>query len=59
MSRRKLEAVSMRTWRTIEDVTEFWHERAAIREYDGGASRADAEAGALLDVAGIASARPR
>lgn len=27
----------------------FYEERAAVREYDGGASRADAEAGAFAD----------
>lgn len=27
-----------------------WDERAGIREYDGGQARADAEAGAYLDV---------
>lgn len=33
-----------------EPVLELWAERAAIREYDGGQSRADAEAGAVEDV---------
>jgi hypothetical protein len=31
-------------------VLEYWNERAAIREYDGGQSRADAERDALKDV---------
>ncbi len=33
-----------------ETVLELWAERAAIREYDGGQSRADAEAAAVDDV---------
>ena len=39
---------------TIDDLTdderEHYEERAAIREHDGGQSRADAERGALEDV---------
>lgn len=31
---------------------ELWSERAAIREFDGGMARPDAEAAALIDVAG-------
>jgi thiamine pyrophosphate-dependent acetolactate synthase large subunit-like protein len=31
---------------------EWWEERAAIRQYDGGQSIEDAEAGALHDVGG-------
>ncbi len=34
---------------TSADWREHFEERAAIREHDGGASRADAEAGALAD----------
>lgn len=37
----------------IEDVTELWHERAAIREYDGVKRRVDAERLALDDVADV------
>lgn len=33
-----------------ETVLELWAERAAIREYEGGQSRADAEAAAVEDV---------
>ncbi|MFN0252576.1 MAG: hypothetical protein ACKV2T_37210 [Kofleriaceae bacterium] len=33
-----------------ETVLELWAERAAIREYEGGQSRADAEAAAVDDV---------
>ena len=35
----------------LTDATEFWHERAAVREFDGGAPRDEAEAMALGDVA--------
>ncbi len=55
MSPRKLEALAMRLGRDVDDLTELWTERAAIREYEGGASRKDAEAGALLDVGGFFS----
>lgn len=34
-----------------EDPLEHWAERAAIREHDGGASREEADAMALGDVA--------
>ncbi len=33
-----------------EHLVERWSERAAIREYDGGMSREDAETSALADV---------
>lgn len=37
----------------VEQAKREWHaERAAIREYDGGMSRADAEAAAWDDVGG-------
>lgn len=51
-TRAKLALIAKRNGRTLEDVTELWVERAAIREYDGGARRSDAEAAAMLDVAG-------
>ncbi len=35
---------------SAETVLELWAERAAIREYEGGQSRADAEAAAVDDV---------
>lgn len=35
---------------STEAVLELWAERAAIREYEGGQSRADAEAAAVDDV---------
>jgi hypothetical protein len=34
----------------FEHVLESWNERAAIREYDGGQSRSDAERDAIKDV---------
>lgn len=34
----------------ILTIQEWWAERASIREYDGGMSRADAERAAVLDV---------
>lgn len=40
-----------------DPVLELWAERAAIREYEGGQSRADAEASAVDDVR-IALATP-
>jgi len=45
-----LRAISRTTHRTLDDVREHFTERAAIREYDGGMSRADAERAALDDV---------
>jgi hypothetical protein len=35
----------------LMDAIEHWAERAAIREFDGGLARADAERMALIDVA--------
>lgn len=48
-----LARIAKRSGRTIEDVTELFIERAAIREYDGGKKRADAERDALDDVADV------
>jgi hypothetical protein len=36
--------------RSVDDVSELWSERAAIREHDGGMSRGDAERAAFDDV---------
>jgi hypothetical protein len=36
--------------RPVLDVLELFNERAAIRQYDGGLTRADAESAALQDV---------
>ena len=47
---RELRAISRATKRTLGDVREHFTERAAIREYDGGMSRAEAERAALDDV---------
>jgi hypothetical protein len=49
----RLALLAKRSRRTVEDVTELWHERAAIREYDGGKRRKEAEQLALDDVANI------
>lgn len=49
----RLALIAKRSRRTLDDVAEFWHERAAIREYDGGKSRKEAEMLALDDVANM------
>jgi hypothetical protein len=43
-------ALAERLGLPAETVLEQWAERAAIREYEGGQSRTDAEAGAVEDV---------
>lgn len=45
-----LRAIARTAKRTLDDVREHFTERAAIREYDGGMSRAEAERAALDDV---------
>lgn len=47
----RLALIAQRSRRPFDHVTEAWEERAAIREYDGGKSRKDAENDALDDVA--------
>lgn len=47
----RLALIAKRSKRPIEDVTELWHERAAIREFEGGKRRVEAERLALDDVA--------
>ena len=42
--------LARRVRRSVDDLTEQWHERSAIREYDGGQPRWRAEADALDDV---------
>jgi len=49
----RLALIAKRSKRSIEDVTELWHERAAIREYEAGKKRRDAERLALDDVADV------
>ena len=49
----RLALLAKRSKRTIEDVTELWHERAAHREFDAGKPRAVAERLALDDVADV------
>lgn len=47
----RLALLAKRSGRSIDDVTELWNERAAIREYIAGKSRKEAERLALDDVA--------
>jgi hypothetical protein len=42
--------VAQRSGRDVVDLLDLWDERAAIREYDGEASRADAEREAAAEV---------
>lgn len=49
----RLALLAKRSGRTVDDVTELWHERAAIREYEGGKRRKEAEQLALDDVADV------
>jgi len=49
----RLALIAKRSRRTIDDVTEIWHERAAMREYDAGKPRKEAESLALDDVANV------
>ena len=49
----RLALLAKRSGRTVEDVTELWNERAAIREYEGGKRRREAEQLALDDVADV------
>lgn len=44
----RLALIAKRSHRTIEDVTELWDERSAIREYDGGKRRKDDVANIVL-----------
>lgn len=50
MSRSDCEEVARHAGVPVEEVLEYWNERAAIREHEGGLSRTDAEAAALDDV---------
>jgi hypothetical protein len=49
----RLALIAKRSKRTIEDVTELWNERAAIRQYCGGKPLKEAERLALDDVADV------
>lgn len=44
---------------TDEDALELWHERAAIREFDGGQSRSQANFNAAKDLRNIYGTIPR
>jgi hypothetical protein len=43
-------AIARASGRDVVELLDLWDERAAIRQYDGGQSRADAEAGAVTDI---------
>jgi hypothetical protein len=45
----KLSALAASAGRHVDDVVEYWTERAAIREYDGLANRNEAERQAFSD----------
>lgn len=49
----RLALLAKRSRRTIDDVTELWYERAAMREYEARKSRKEAESLALDDVADV------
>lgn len=55
--RDKLALLAKRTRRPFHDVLEAFVERAALREFESGMKRREAEASALLDVAGMLNAR--
>lgn len=42
--------VALRSGRELDDLLDIFDERAAVREYDGAASRADAERESALEV---------
>ena len=46
-----LETIARKAKRPVADVIEIWEERAAIREYDAGMNRRQAESEAMIDVA--------
>ena len=48
-----LELLAKRSGRSIDDVTELWNERVAIREFEGGKKRKEAERDAIDDVANV------
>ena len=48
-----LELLAKRSGRSIDDVTELWNERAAIREFEGGKKRKEAERDAIDDAANV------
>ncbi len=54
-----LSAARLAAVRANPALLDAWEERAAIREYDGGETREQAEWGALRDVEGLRRAVPR
>lgn len=53
----RLQSLARTYRRSLAEVAEIWDERAAIREYEGGMRRADAERDALADVENILGMR--
>ena len=51
-----LTRIAKRCGRPLPEVIEMFEERAAIREYEGGAKRTHAERDALADVADVVPA---
>ncbi len=49
----RLDLLARKSKRPTEELVELWEERAAIREFDGGKRRMEAEAYAFDDVARI------
>ncbi|HEU0036339.1 MAG TPA: hypothetical protein VFQ53_37255 [Kofleriaceae bacterium] len=49
MSREAVLELAERAGVDPDELLEWWSERAAVREFDGGQSRADAERGAVDD----------
>lgn len=60
MSREQCRELAARSSRDPDELIEWWEERAAIREHDGGQPRADAERDAFEDVKlAVETATPR
>lgn len=57
MNRVKLQTIAKNAGRDLDDAIELWIERAAIREFDGGMKRRDAESDAYYDVANMFGGR--
>jgi hypothetical protein len=47
----RLDQIARRSGKPLEHVLEIWNERAAIREFEGGMTRRDAERAAVDDAA--------
>jgi nitroreductase len=55
----RLAALADELGHSLDDVRDLWNERAAVREFDGGLSRAEAEHAAYDDVAQLLRAARR